>query len=127
MEKILITEVGASPAENVIKSCNQSLVKEEIIGVSRNPINLFTSRVQIKRHIPYEYALDNEYKKAFLKILEKVKPSLAVFMSDREILEASKFREEITATGTQLFMPRHEVKKSVQININLICFGKQRG
>ncbi|MEH7523980.1 carboxylate--amine ligase [Bacillus sp. JJ1503] len=109
MKKILITDVGVAPAENVIKSWNQSIMKEEIVGVSRNPVNLFTSKTQMKRHIPYEYVFGKEYKKSLLRILEEEKPELAVFMSDREILEASKFRNEITAIGTKLFMPSHEV------------------
>ncbi|PLR84034.1 carboxylate--amine ligase [Bacillus canaveralius] len=112
MEKILITDVGVAPAENVIKSWNESLKKQEIIGVSRNPINLYTSKAETKRHIPYEFAFGKDYKKSFLGLLEKEKPSLAVFMNDREIFEASKFRDEISATGTKLYMPRHEVIKA---------------
>ncbi|WP_077214387.1 carboxylate--amine ligase [Bacillus dakarensis] len=109
MEKILITDVGVAPAENVIKSFNQSAKKEEIIGVSRNPIQLFSSKADTKRHIPYEHAFGDEYKKALLKLLADEKPSLAVFMNDREILEVSKLRNEIQAVGTKLFMPDHEV------------------
>jgi hypothetical protein len=109
MEKILITDVGVAPAENVIKSWKCSEIKEEILGVSRNPFTLYSSRASLKRHIPYEYAFRTEYKKSFLRLLEKEKPSLAVFMNDREIFEITKFRDEITSTGTKLYMPRNEV------------------
>ncbi|MFS0861480.1 carboxylate--amine ligase [Fredinandcohnia sp. 179-A 10B2 NHS] len=109
MEKIIITDVGVAPAENVIKSLNKSKTKEEIVGISRNPFNLFSSKAKTKRHIPYEYAFGNEYKQSLLKIVNKEKPSLAVFMNDHEILEASKFRDEIISTGTKLFMPEHRV------------------
>lgn len=109
MVKMLVTDVGVAPAENVIKSWNRSLIKEEIIGVSRNPFNLFSSKANLKRHIPYEFAFGEGYKKSFLGILQKDKPSLVVFMNDREILEASRFRDEITATGTKLYMPSHDV------------------
>lgn len=109
MKKILITEAGVSPTENVIKSWNKSSAKNEVIGVSRNPMNLFCSKSKYKEHIPYEYDLGEKYKKSLLKILQKEKPALAVFMSDREILEASRFRDEIEAQGTKLFMPTHDV------------------
>ncbi|MEH7249813.1 carboxylate--amine ligase [Neobacillus niacini] len=109
MEKVLITDVGVAPAENVIKSWNRSMENEKIIGVSRNPYNLYSSRANLKRYIPYEYGYGEDYKKSLLRLLEKERPSLAVFMNDREIYEVSKFRDEITATGTKLFMPRHEV------------------
>lgn len=109
MGKLLITDVGVAPAENVIKSWEKSLHKEEIIGMSRNPYNLYSSRASTKHYIPYDYAFGKDYKKSLLTILEDEKPSLAVFMSDREILEASKFREDILATGTKLFMPSHDV------------------
>lgn len=109
MGKILITEVGAAPSENLIKSWDRAQVKEEIVGVSRNPFNLFGSKASKKRQIPYEYAFGDNYKKALLELLNQEKPDLSVFMSDREILEASKFRGEILETGTKLFMPKHEV------------------
>ncbi len=109
MEKILITDVGVSPAENVIKSWNKAEIRNEVIGLSRNPYNLYTSKAETKRHIPYEYAFGKDYKKELLGIMNNDKPSLAVFMNDREILEASRFRDEITATGTKLFMPDHDV------------------
>jgi hypothetical protein len=109
MEKILITEAGVSPTENVIKSWNKSSAKNEVIGVSRNPMNLFCSKATYKEHIPYEYDLGENYKKSLLKILRNEKPALAVFMSDREILEASRFRDEIEDRGTKLFMPTHDV------------------
>ncbi|RST72563.1 carboxylate--amine ligase [Siminovitchia acidinfaciens] len=109
MKKILISDVGVAPAENVIKSWKQLHENEEIIGVSRNPFNLFTSKAQTKHHIPYEYAFGKDYKRSLLRLIEHEKPELAVFMSDREILEASRFRDEITASGTKVFMPEHDV------------------
>lgn len=109
MEKILITEVGAAPSENLIKSWKMAEQKEEIIGVSRNPFQLFSSLADSKRHIPYEYSFSSSYKNSLLALLEKDKPGLVVFMSDREILEASKFRDDIEETGTKIFMPSHDV------------------
>lgn len=109
MERILITDVGVAPAENVIKSLNASAKKEPVVGVSRNPINLYSSKADLKRHIPYQYAFEEDYQKSLLNILEDDRPSLAIFMNDREILEASKFRHEIVNAGTKLYMPNHEV------------------
>jgi predicted ATP-grasp superfamily ATP-dependent carboligase len=108
MEKILITDVGVAPAENVIKSWNRAQKKEEILGISRNPFNLFSSRADLKRHIPYEYAFGKEYRRSLFSVLKNDRPSLAVFMNDREILEASKLRDEIISAGTQVYMPSHE-------------------
>jgi hypothetical protein len=109
MEKILITDVGVAPAENVIKSLQKSREGEEIIGLSRNSYNLFSSKSQTKLHIPYEYAFGDNYKKSLIQLLELEKPNLAVFMSDREILEVSRFRDDVLATGTKLFMPEKDV------------------
>ncbi|MCL6571509.1 MAG: carboxylate--amine ligase, partial [Bacillus sp. (in: Bacteria)] len=105
----LITDVGVAPAENVIKSWQKSQTKEELIGIARNPFNLFSSRTQTKHHIPYEYAFGKDYKRSLLYLLELEKPNLAVFMNDREILEISRFRNDILATGTKLFMPENDV------------------
>lgn len=109
MEKLLITEVGVSPAENVIKSWKKANTKETIVGISRNPYQLYCSHAHLKQTIPYEYAFSSKYKHALLSILNREKPQLAVFMSDTEILEASKIRDDILETGTKLYMPDHEV------------------
>jgi hypothetical protein len=109
MGKILITEAGVSPTENLIRSWNMAEIREEIIGISRNPYQLYGSKADVKKCIPYDYAFGDDYKEALLKIMKEEKPDLAVFMSDREILEVSKFREEIVDLGTKVFIPRHEV------------------
>lgn len=109
MKKILITDVGVAPAENVIKSWKYLNGHEEIIGVSRNPFDLISSQADSKQYIPYEYALGKKYKKSLLQLIDVEKPDLAVFMNDREILQASLLRDEILARGTKLFMPRHRV------------------
>ncbi|UTR10565.1 carboxylate--amine ligase [Evansella sp. LMS18] len=109
MEKILVTEAGVSPSENLIKSWKKSKTREEIIGVSRNKYNLLCSKADNKRLIPYEYAFSSKYKNSLLSLIGQEKPGLTVFMSDVEILEASRFREDILAAGTKLFMPEHEV------------------
>lgn len=41
--------------------------------------------------------------------MENEKPDLVHFQNDLEIFEASKIRDKIIATGTKLFMPKHEV------------------
>lgn len=109
MNKILITEVGVSPAENLIKSWKKSKRKEEIIGVSRNQFQLYCSNADSKYYIPYEYAFSEDYKLALLSIIKKEKPGLVIFMSDREILEASRFRDEIIEAGGNVYMPTHDV------------------
>ncbi|WP_248735197.1 ATP-grasp domain-containing protein [Neobacillus rhizosphaerae] len=127
MEKILITDVGVAPAENVINSWNDSLGVESIIGVSRNVYSLYSSKANLKRYIPYDYAFSKEYKISFLSILEKDKPSLAVFMNDREILEASKFRDEILTYGTKLYLPSHDVIENCTDKYQTYKIWKEQG
>lgn len=108
MKKVLITDVGVAPAENVINSWEHAEEKEHIIGVSRNPYNLFCSKAHEKYHVPYEFAFSKDFQTSILGLLEREKPELSVFMSDREILEITKFRDSILER-TSLFLPRNEV------------------
>lgn len=107
MSKILIAGAGGAPSENVIRSLLECTKKEEIIGMGSEPFDLMLSRAKRRYYVPY--AVEPGYKKALLSILEKEKPDLVHFQNDIEIREASKLRDKITATGTKIYMPRHEV------------------
>lgn len=107
MKKILIAGCGGAPSEGVVKSLLLCEKEEELIGMGSEPTDLVLSAVTRKYNIPYATA-DN-YKSKLLGILNYEKPDLVHFQNDLEIFEASKFRDEITQTGTKLFMPSHEV------------------
>jgi carbamoyl-phosphate synthase large subunit len=107
MIKILIAGAGGAPSEGVINSLLKSKKHESIIGMGSEPTDLVLSAAKEKYYVPYADA--PEYKQSLLKILNQVKPDLVHFQNDLEIFHASKFRDEINATGAKTFMPSHEV------------------
>ncbi len=107
MSKIIIAGAGGAPSENVIKSIFECDKNEEVVGIGSEATDLMLSKVSKKYQVPY--AQEKTYKNILLKILSKEAPDLIHFQNDIEILEASKFRDDIQATGTKLFMPSHEV------------------
>lgn len=107
MKKILIAGCGGAPSEGVVRSLLKAKVKEELIGMGSEPTDLMLSKVQRKYVVPY--ANSRNYEEELLKILNHEKPDLLHFQNDLEIFEASKIRAKILSTGTNLFMPKHEV------------------
>lgn len=107
MTKILIAGAGGAPTEGVINSLLLSEKKETILGMGSEPTDIVLSNAHKKLYVPY--ADSATYKQSLLKILGEEKPDLVHFQNDLEIFHASKFRDEITATGTKIFMPSHEV------------------
>ena len=107
MKKIIIAGAGGAPSEGVINSLLLSKEQEEIIGMGSEPTDLLLSAAKKKYYIPY--ANEERYLEELLKILAAEKPDLIHFQNDLEIYYASKYREQILATGTKLFMPDHDV------------------
>lgn len=107
MSKILVAGAGGAPSEGVINSIIRGRKNEVVIGMGSEPTDLVLSAASKKYYVPY--ANDSAYKKRLLHILETEKPDLVHFQNDLEIYHASLFRDEITATGTKIFMPEHEV------------------
>lgn len=107
MKKILIAGCGGAPSEGVVNSLNRCDKGDEVIGMGSEPTDLILSNALRKYVIPY--ANSPSYEKELLKILDKEKPDLVHFQNDLEIFEASKIRNKILATGTQLYMPDHDV------------------
>ena len=107
MSTILIAGAGGAPSEGVINSLLRGKKNETVIGMGSEPSDLVLSKATKKMYVPYANA--PEYKEKFLKILNTEKPDLVHFQNDLEIYHASLFRDEITATGTKLFMPENEV------------------
>jgi len=107
VKKILIAGCGGAPSEGVVNSLLQCNKRDEVIGMGSEPTDLILSNAKRKYVIPY--ANDPSYESELLKILDKEKPDLVHFQNDLEIFEASKIREKILATGTNIYMPAHEV------------------
>jgi len=107
MSKILIAGAGGAPSEGVINSILHGRKEETVIGMGSEPTDLALTAASKKFYVPYANTL--EYKERLLQILNMEKPDLVHFQNDLEIFHASLIRDEITATGTKLFMPEHEV------------------
>jgi len=107
MSKILIAGAGGTPSEGVINSILRGRKQETVIGMGSEPSDLILSAASKKLFVPY--ANKPEYKARLLQILNTEKPDLIHFQNDLEIFHASLIRDEITATGTKIFMPEHEV------------------
>lgn len=104
--KVLIAGAGGAPSEGVIFSLLQN-PDNEVIGMGSEPTDLILSRASKKYYVPFANA--PEYKDHLLEILAREKPDLIHFQNDLEIFHASLIRDDILATGTQLFMPEHDV------------------
>jgi hypothetical protein len=107
MAKILIAGAGGVPSENVIKSLMSTDDNDQIYGMGSEPSDLILSAAEKKYIVPY--AVHPQYKEKLIRILADARPDLTHFQNDIEILEASKIRNDILATGTKLFMPSHDV------------------
>jgi len=107
MSKLLIAGAGGAPTENVIKSWLLCDKHEEVVGMGSEPSDLVLSKSHKKYLVPY--AVESNYEAQLLKLLNKEKPDLVHFQNDVEILEASKLRDKIQATGTKIYMPEHYV------------------
>jgi carbamoyl-phosphate synthase large subunit len=107
MSKILIAGAGGAPSEGVINSILRGRKRETVIGMGSEPTDLVLSAASTKLFVPY--ANKPEYKARLLQILNAEKPDLIHFQNDMEIFHASLIRDGITATGTKIFMPEHEV------------------
>lgn len=107
MKKILIAGCGGAPSEGVVNSLLQCTKQVEVIGMGSEPTDLVLSNAKRKYLIPY--ADSANYESELLKILNHEKPDLVHFQNDLEIFEASKIRNKILATGTNIYMPKHEV------------------
>jgi carbamoyl-phosphate synthase large subunit len=106
MAKILVMGAGSAQSNGVINCLLSVPNPEEIIGAGSEPTDLIFASCEKKYLIPH--STSPEYKKALFKLLDLEKPDLIHFQHDQEIFIASAFRDEISATGTKLFIPDHE-------------------
>ena len=107
MAKILIAGAGGAPSEGVIDSLIKGKKSDVVIGMGAEPTDLVLSKATKKFFVPY--ANNPNYRESLLKILQNEKPDLVHFQNDLEIYHASLIRDDILSTGTNIFMPEHDV------------------
>lgn len=107
MNKILVAGAGGPASEGVIKSLLQSSSKFEIIGIGSELSDLAVSDAPKKYLIPE--ASDVNYLSELEKIINKEKPNFIHAQNDREVLEISKYRNQIHKLGVKTFLPEHSV------------------
>lgn len=105
MNKILIAGAGGPASEGVIRSLLEAKSNYNLIGVGADRDDLVLSKAPIKYLVPR--AFENSYFSELTKIIEKEKPDFIHAQNDREVLEVSKFREELARLGTRTFLPEH--------------------
>lgn len=105
MPKVLIGGAGGAPSEGVIRSLLRAGI--DVVGVGSEPTDLAASAAPRKYWVPYADA--SEYPARLIDVLERERPDLAHFQNDAEVFRVSSLRDDIRATGTRLFMPRHAV------------------
>ncbi len=103
---IAVCGAGGAPSEGVIYSL-LATGRFDVIGFGADRSDLYCSLAPTKHLLPF--ASESNYKESLLAALDKTKPDVLHFQNDLEVLIASSFRDEIEATGTKLFMPKHHV------------------
>jgi len=105
MDKILIAGAGGPASEGVIRSLLEAEATYPLIGVGSDRDDLVLSRAPTKYLVPR--ATENSYFSELTKIIKYEKPCFIHAQNDREVLEVSRFREELAELGTRTFLPKH--------------------
>lgn len=103
MARILIGGSGGAPSNNFIRSLRECSRKDNLIGMSCIPSDLFLADTEEKYLVPY--AVDPEYPQAILTLLQKTKPDFLHLQNDFEVQAISRLREQVEALGVKLFLP----------------------
>lgn len=116
MAKIQIGGAGGAPANNFIRSLNESGRNDYLVGTSCAAADLFLADVAEKYPIPP--ALNPAYPEALLKIISKVKPDFIHLQNDFEVRAVSRLREQIESFGVKHYLPAAETVE--------ICVDKEK-
>lgn len=106
MAKIHVGGAGGAPANNFIRSLNDSGRNDYLIGTSCDVADLFLADVAEKYSIPR--ALDPAYPDALLHLLSKVKPNFIHLQNDYEVRAVSRLRNHVEALGVKHYLPAAE-------------------
>lgn len=106
MAKIYVGGAGGAPANNFIRSLNESGRNDYLVGTSCDVADLFLAEVAEKYFIPR--ALDPSYPDALLRLISKVKPDFIHLQNDYEVRAVSRLRDQVGALGVKHYLPAAE-------------------
>lgn len=103
MAKIHVGGAGGAPANNFIRSLNESGRGDFLIGTSCDVSDLFLAQVAEKYAIPR--AESPEYPQALLGLLAKNRPDFIHLQNDYEVRAVSRLRDQVEQLGVKHFLP----------------------
>ncbi len=106
MSKIVVTGTGSAQANGVINCLRMDTELNFVIGTGSDEYDILLSDADKKYVVPY--STSDIYKNKLLEVLKIEQPDMIFFSHDKELLSACKFRNEIEALGTKLFIPDDE-------------------
>ena len=116
MKKIYVGGAGGAPSNGFIRSLRESARTDYLIGASCIPSDLFLADTDEKFVVPS--ALEPDYDKALILLLNKVKPNFIHLQNDFEVRAVSRMREALVELNVLFFMP--------QANVIENCVDKQK-
>jgi len=106
MAKIQVGGAGGAPANNFIRSLNESGRGDYLIGTSCDVADLFLANVAEK--YPVSHALDPAYPAALLGLIAKTRPDFIHLQNDFEVRAISRLRKQVEALGVKHYLPAIE-------------------
>jgi len=106
MATIQVGGAGGAPANNFIRSLNESGRNDYLIGTSCVVADLFLANVAEKYPIPP--ALDAAYPDALLRLLSKKRPDFIHLQNDFEVRAVSRLRDRLESLGVKHYLPAAE-------------------
>ena len=106
MARIQVGGAGGAPANNFIRSLNESGRGDYLIGTSCNVADLFLANVAERHPIPP--ALDSAYPAALLRLIAKARPDFIHLQNDYEVRAVSRLRDQVEAMGVKHYLPATE-------------------
>ncbi|PYS46235.1 MAG: carboxylate--amine ligase [Acidobacteria bacterium] len=106
MARIYVGGAGGAPANNFIRSLRESQRKDYLIGASCIPSDLFLANTEEKHVVPF--AVDPEYPKKILGLLDKTRPDFIHLQNDFEVRAISRLRDRVRDLGIKFFLPSSE-------------------
>lgn len=103
MARIQIGGAGGAPANNFIRSLNESRRGDFLIGMSSDPADLFLAAVAERHLVPP--AVDPGYPAALFALLGKTKPDFIHLQNDYEVRAVSRLRKGLEGLGVKHFLP----------------------
>ena len=103
MARIHVGGAGGAPANNFIRSLNESGRGDYLIGASCDVADLFLADVAERHPIPP--AVDPVYPKALLNLVSKTRPDFIHLQNDYEVRAVSRLRDQIEALDVKHYLP----------------------